>query len=57
MNESQIIKYNRILKKLEDAKKELKVLLYEQGYDPLNSAEYDNVESALKHVNDAINCL
>lgn len=57
MNESQLIKLNRILKKLEDTQRDLKELAYNQGYDPLNSAEQSNVEEALMYVSKAINCL
>lgn len=55
MTSSQEIQVNRIIKKLEDVKNQLKELAYRQS-EPLNAGELDNVESALIHVNNAINC-
>lgn len=53
MTESQEIKMNRIIKKLEDAKKELKGLASDQTF-PLNVAEYAQVDSALRYVEHAL---
>lgn len=53
MTESQEIKLNRIIKKLEDAKKELKELIDDQTF-PLNSAERVNMIDARKSINDAL---
>lgn len=53
MTESQKIKLNRIIKKLEDAKKELKGLIEDQTF-PLNSAERANMIDARKSINDAL---
>ena len=56
MNKSQEIRWNRIIKKLTDAKKELKQLAYGE-WQPLNNAELEQVESALSHLTKTINCL
>ena len=53
MTESQEIKLNRIIKKLEDAKKELKGLINDETF-PLNSAERANMIDARKSINDAL---
>ena len=53
MTESQEIKLNRIVKKLEDAKKELKGLATDQTF-PLNAAERGSVLQAKMLIDEAI---
>lgn len=53
MTESQEIKLNRIIKKLEDAKKELRGLINDETF-PLNSTERANMIEARKSINDAL---
>ena len=52
----QEIKVLRIMKKLDDAKKELKELAQDSTF-PLKESERDSIESAIKHIDNALNCL
>lgn len=53
MTESQEIRLNRIIKKVEDAKKEIKGLIDDQTF-PLNTAERANLIEAKKSINEAL---
>lgn len=56
METYQEIKILRILKKLEDAKKDLHELYNDTAF-PLKESERNNVTMSLDNVNKAINCL
>lgn len=56
METFQEIKNFRIIKKLEDIKKELKELADDTTF-PLKESERDKIESALLHIDKAIYCL
>lgn len=56
MESAQEIQMFRIIKKLEDAKKELKELAQDSTF-PLKESERDNIESAMNHITKALNCL
>ena len=56
MESSQEVKMFRIMRKLDDAKKGLKELAQDSTF-PLKESERDNIESAIKHIDNALNCL
>jgi hypothetical protein len=56
MESHQGIKMFRIMRKLDDAKKELKELAQDSTF-PLKESERDAIESAIKHIDNALNCL